>query len=93
MAALFGVTLVAANSCQQAQVRLSKEQAIRVATTRAAFTPEQTQVRLVRPGLTGHPFWAVSLSVPNASGDGYAKLMTVRIDANTGTVAAVNREK
>ncbi len=91
MAALFGVTLVAANSCQQAQVRLSKEQAIRVATTRAAFTPEQTQVRLVRQGLTGHPFWAVSLSVPNASGDGYAKLTTVRVDANTGKIAAVNR--
>ena len=32
----------------------------------AGFTPERTQVRLVRQGLTGHPFWAVSFSVPAA---------------------------
>ena len=91
VAALFGVTFVAAHSCQQAQVRLSKEQAMRAATTRAGFTPERTQVRLVRQGLTGHPFWAVSMSVADASGDGYAKLTTVRVDANTGEIASVNR--
>ena len=50
----------------------------------AGFKPERTQVRLVRQGLTGHPFWAVSFSVPAPSGDGFAKLTTVRIDANTG---------
>jgi len=91
VAALFGVTFVAAQSCQQSQVRLSKEQAIQTAAPRAGFAPERTQVRLVRQGLTGHPFWAVSMSVPAKSGDGYAKLTTVRIDANTGKIAAVTR--
>jgi hypothetical protein len=93
VAALFGVTLVASQSCQQSQVRLDKDQAIRAAAPRAGFTPQRTQVRLVRQGLNGHPFWAVSFSVPAASGDGYAKLTTVRVDANTGKVAAVNREE
>jgi hypothetical protein len=93
VAALFGVTLVAAHSCQQAQVRYDKDQAIRVAEPSAGFTPQRTQIRLVRQGLTGHPFWAVSFSVPAKSGDGYAKLTTVRVDANTGKVASVNRQE
>jgi hypothetical protein len=91
--ALFAVTAVAAQSCQQAQVRISKELAIAKARPAAEFTPERTQVRLVRQGLTGHPFWAVSFSVPARSGDGYAELTTVRVDANTGKVAAINRER
>jgi hypothetical protein len=91
--ALVIATAVAAQSCQQSQVRVSQERAVATARERAGFTPERTQIRLVRQGLTAHPFWAVSLSVPAKSGDGYAKLTTVRIDANTGEVAAVNRER
>jgi hypothetical protein len=83
----------AAQSCQQSQVRVSKERAIATASPKAGFVPERTQVRLVRQGLTGRPFWAVSFSVPAASGDGYEKLTTVRVDANTGAVDAVNRER
>ena len=91
--ALLAVTAVATQSCQQAQVRVSKERAIATARPEAGFTPERTQVRLVRQGLTGHPFWAVSFSVLAASGGGYSDLTTVRIDANTGKVEAVNRER
>jgi hypothetical protein len=90
---LLAVTAFAAQSCQQSQVRLSKEQAIQTARPKAGFDPQRTQVRLVRQGLTGHPFWAVSFSVAAPSGDGFAKLTTVRVDANTGTVEAVNRER
>ena len=91
--ALLAVTAVAAQSCQQAQVRFTKEAAIATARPQAGFDPERTQVRLVRQGLTGHPFWAVSFSVPAPSGDGYTKLTTVRVDANTGKLEAVNRER
>ena len=56
--------LVAAQSCQQAQIRITKERAIAIARPEAGFTPERTQVRLVRQGLNGRPFWAVSFSVP-----------------------------
>jgi hypothetical protein len=93
IAVLLAVTAFAAQSCQQSQVRLSEEQAIEVARPQAGFDPERTQIRLVRQGLTAHPYWAVSFSVPAASGDGYAKLTTVRVDANTGKVEAVTRER
>jgi hypothetical protein len=93
IAVLLAVTAVAAQSCQQSQVRLSEEQAIELALPRAGFEPERTQIRLVRQGLTGRPYWAISFSVPAASGDGYAKLTTVRVDANTGEIEAVNRER
>lgn len=92
VALLFAGTLVAAQSCQQAQIRISQERAVATAQARAGFTPERTQVRLVRQGLSGRPYWAVSLSVPAESGGGFERLTTVRVDANTGTVAAVNRE-
>jgi hypothetical protein len=91
--ALIAVTAVAAQSCQQAQVRVDQRRAIATARPEAGFTPERTQIRLVRQGLTGHPYWAISFSVPAPSGDGYAKLTTVRVDANSGKVEAVNRER
>jgi len=91
--ALLAVTAVAAQSCQQAQIRVPKERAITAARPQAGFDPERTQVRLVRQGLNGHPFWAVSFSVPAASGDGYARLTTVRVDAVSGRVESVNRDR
>lgn len=91
--ALLAVTFVVAQSCQGSQVRLTKEQAIQRAQPQAGFTPQRTQVRLVRQGLDGRPYWAVSFSVPAASGDGYARLTTVRVDADTGRIAAVNQER
>jgi hypothetical protein len=90
---LLALTVVAAQSCQQSQVRVSKERAIATARPEAGFTPERTQVRLVRQGLNARPYWAVSFSVPAQSGDGYARLTTVRVDANTGKIEAVNREQ
>ena len=86
MVALFAVTFVFAQSCQQSQVRVDQQRAIEIARPEAGFDPERTQVRLVRQGLNGQPFWAVSFS-------GDSRITTVRIDANTGTVAAVNRER
>jgi hypothetical protein len=90
--ALFVAALIVAQSCQKAQIRIGKERAIATARSQVDFTPRQTQIRLVRQGLTSKPYWAVSLSVPNRDGSGYAQLTTVRIDANTGKVAAVTRE-
>ena len=91
--ALLAVTVFAAQSCQQSQIRVSKERAIATARPEAGFEPQRTQVRLVRQGLNGRPFWAVSFSVPARTGDGYARLTTVRVDANDGKVESVNRER
>ena len=90
---LLGLTVFAAQSCQQSQVRISKELAIERAQPEADFEPERTQVRLVRQGLTAHPYWAVSFSIRAPEGDDYARITTVRVDANSGEIAAVNRER
>lgn len=83
--------MLVAQTCQQAQVRLTKEQAIATARKQVDFRPTQTQVRLVRQGVNSRPYWAVSLSIPLGE-ERYARLTTVRVDANTGKVAAVNRQ-
>jgi hypothetical protein len=86
---LFVVSLVAATSCQRHQIRISKEAAIVTATKAADFTPQRTQVRLVRQGLNGHPYWAISLSIPNPDGKkGYQRVSVARVDANSGKLVA-----
>jgi hypothetical protein len=85
---LFAICLVVASSCQRRQVRITKESAIVTATRAADFRPQRTQVRLVRQGLNGHPFWAVSLSVPGEDGKGYTRVSVARVDANTGKLVA-----
>ena len=93
LAALFVVTFVVAQTCQQRQVRISEQQAVATARRVIDFRPTRTQVRLVRQGLNGRPFWAVSLSIPSRRGQGFERLATVRVDANTGKLAAINREE
>ena len=84
--ALFALTFVAARACQETQVRIDEQRAVAIARPQACFTPDRTQVRLVRQGLNGRPFWAVSFSSET-------RITTVRVDAETGTIAAVNRER
>ena len=88
MVGLFAICLVAAAGCQRHQVRITKETAIATATRQADFRPQRTQVRLVRQGLNGRPFWAISLSVPATSGKGYERVAVARVDANTGKLVA-----
>jgi hypothetical protein len=85
---LFALCLVVASSCQRRQIRITKETAIITATRAADFRPQRTQVRLVRQGLNGHPFWAISLSIPSKGGTGYARVAVARVDANTGKLVA-----
>ncbi len=88
MLGLFAICLVVASSCQRHQIRITKETAIATATRAADFRPQRTQVRLVRQGLNGRPFWAISLSIPNTSGKGYERVSVARVDANTGKLVA-----
>jgi hypothetical protein len=94
--AVIGALLVLAffvsRSCQQSQIRITKEQAIATAEEQVKFTPENTQIRLLRQGLNSKPFWIVSLSVPSNEGEGtFSRLALVRIDANTGEIAEVQQ--
>jgi len=84
---LFAICLVVATTCQRRQVRISKEAAIVTATRAADFRPQRTQVRLVRQGLNGRPFWAISLSIPGKNGN-FDRISVARVDANTGKLVA-----
>ena len=93
IAALLVLTFVASRSCQQSQIRLTKDQAIAKAERRVEFDPTRVQVRLLRQGVGSHPFWIVSLSIPSKQPDTFAELAVVRVDANTGKVADVRVQR
>ena len=93
--ALVVLAAVVARSCQQSQIRISKEQAIAIADRQIDFKPGSTQIRMLRQGLNRKPFWFVSLSDPIGSAvdpQGFTRLVVVQIDANTGKVEDVNNE-
>jgi Peptidase propeptide and YPEB domain len=89
--AVLGVAFVAAQTCQKSSIRLDKEQAIAKAEAQVAFTPQRTQIRLLRQGLASKPYWIVSLSRPGEVEGTFSRLAVVRIDANTGEVESVER--
>ena len=85
---LFAVCLVAATTCQKRQIRISEDTAIVTAAKAADFKPQRTQVRLVRQGLNGHPYWAISLSIPDEGSNEFKRVAVARVDANTGKLVA-----
>ena len=94
--ALVVLAAFVARSCQQSQIRISKEQAIAIADRQVDFKPGSTQIRMLRQGLNRKPFWFVSLSDPIGSAthpQGFTRLVIVQIDANTGKVEDVNNER
>jgi hypothetical protein len=93
--ALVALAAIVSRSCQQSQIRISKDEAIAIAKRQVGFEPRSTQIRLLRQGLNRKPFWFVSLSDPIGSAinpKGYTRLAVVEIDANTGKVEDVNSQ-
>jgi uncharacterized membrane protein YkoI len=95
--ALVALTFVASRSCQQDQVRLTKEQAIATAKRQVDFKPTKTIVRLLRQGVQSRPNWIVSLSIPRvhpeSAAEEFKELAIVRVDANTGKVVDVKVQR
>lgn len=91
--ALLAVTFVAARSCQQSQVRITKDQAIATAEQEIPFKPTHVQVRMLRQGLASRPVWVVSLSVPREGTQAFDELAVVRVSANTGKVEDVRVQR
>jgi hypothetical protein len=91
VAILLAIALVAAQTCQKSQIRFNKNQAITTAEHQVGFTPQRTQVRLLRQGLNSKPFWVVSLSTPGSQRGTFHDLAVVKIDANTGKVKSVTQ--
>ena len=87
------VAFIAAQTCQQSQIRLTKEQAIAKAQARIDFEPDRTQIRMLRQGITSEPFWIVSLSVAGEREDSFRELAIVKIDANSGKVDSVKIQR
>jgi hypothetical protein len=86
------LTFFAARTCQQAQIRVDKDEAIATAKLEVDFIPSRIQVRFLRQGINRRPFWFVSLGVPLGGGvEGYSALAVVKIDANTGKVEEVDQ--
>ena len=81
---ILALAFVVAQTCQKSQIRFDKNQAIATAERQVDFTPERTQVRLLRQGLDSKPYWIVSLSTPGEQKGTFRDLAVVRIDANTG---------
>ena len=89
IAAVLVLAFVVAQTCQKSQLRLNKDQAIAKAETQVDFEPVRTQIRLLRQGIPGKPYWIVSLSRPGKRQGTFSELAVVRIDANTGKVKDV----
>jgi hypothetical protein len=87
--AILAVTFVVAQTCQKSQIRFNKNQAITKAEQQVDFTPQRTQIRLLRQGLNSKPYWIVSLSRPGTRKDTFSELAVVKINANTGKVVSV----
>ena len=94
--ALFALTFAVSRSCQQDQLRVTKEQAIATAKRQIDFEPTRTQIRLLRQGLGSRPNWIVSLSIPRGdplNTQEFKQLALVRVDANTGKVVDVKVQR
>ena len=86
------LAFVVARGCQQSQVRVSKDQAIVTATREVDFKPARTNVRLLRQGVSSKPYWFVNLSIPGRE-QGIRRLSVVKIDANTGKVVEIDKQR
>lgn len=91
--ALFVLIVIVAKTCQSSQIKVSQDEALALATEQVRFEPEDTQIRLLRQGLDRHPFWIVSLSVPNPGRATFEELGVVRIDATSGEVVEVRDQR
>jgi hypothetical protein len=91
--AVLVLAFVASQTCQRSSIRLDKDEAVAKARQQVDFKPTETQVRLLRQGLSSRPYWIVSLSRPGEREGTFSELATVRINANTGKVETVNQQR
>jgi NAD(P)H-flavin reductase len=87
------VAFVVARGCQQSQIRITKQQAVATATRAVDFNPRGMTVRLLRQGLNSKPAWFVNLSVPGEAAGSIRRLSVVEVDANTGEVVEISKQR
>ncbi len=89
--AVIGLTFLVSRSCQQSQIKVSQDEAVATARSQINFRPDSTTIRLLRQGLETQPFWIVVFS--SSKGDRLVNLAQVYVDAKTGEVTKVNRQR
>lgn len=96
LAGLLALAFFVTKGCQDEDVQLTQEQAVKLATEQVDFTPTYTQVRLLRQGLNRKAYWFVSLSQPiGFAGDRpdlFRRLAVVQIDSRSGEVSSVKEQ-
>ncbi len=90
---VLALAFVVARGCQQSQVRITEEQAIATAKEEVDFRPRRTTIRLLRQGLGSEPYWFVNLSVPGQTQGSIRRLSVVKLDANTGDVVGIDKQR
>jgi hypothetical protein len=85
LAVVLGVAFVAARSCADNTPDVSKDEAIRIAESVAAFSPHELQIRFVQQGAPSpRGVWAVSMYRGNPTRP--TRVQLVQIDAETGEI-------
>lgn len=90
---MVAVAFAVSRSCQRTYVRITEDQAVGIGQREIDFRPEGHTIRLVQRGVPPRRYWAVSYWIRNRSGGGYRKVTVVLVDANTGKVNSVFRER
>jgi hypothetical protein len=85
---ILGAALLVARSCGKTDTKISQEQAIAIAEGEVAFEPNDVRIRLQKRGLQQDEYWLVGLGIQREDGS-YERATNILVDANTGTVAAV----
>jgi hypothetical protein len=93
VAAVLVLAFVVSRACQDAEIKVSQEEALAIATEQVDFTPTDPQIRLLRQGIQRSPFWIVSLSTLSPNGERYGELAVVRIDATSGEIVEFREQK
>lgn len=85
---VLGAALLVARSCGKTDPKISQDQAVAIAEREVPFEPNDVRIRLQKRGLQQSEYWLVGLGVKREDGS-YERATNILVDANTGTVAAV----
>jgi hypothetical protein len=88
---VLAVAFIAAKSCASRDTEVSTDEAIEIARQEIDFEPDRTMVRFTPRGVDSRPFWAVSLSLLDPSGNPY-RITVVLVNAETGEVEEIRRQ-
>jgi hypothetical protein len=88
---VLAIAFVATKSCASRETDIGSDEAIEIARREIDFEPERTMVRFTPRGVQSRPFWAVSFSLLDATGNP-DRITVVLVNAKTGEVVEIRRQ-